>query len=708
MAKDKTIKMTLEAEDKYSKPLNDFDKKIGKLGKNASLTGISLKGLGASALTVSASITALATAVGVTAVGVYKLADATAEMADGINKASQRMGVSLEFYQKMTSASEHAGTSISTMHTGMRTLVGAMQQVEEGSSNAILAFDKIGVSVYDSNGAMRDQEEIFQETLVALASMENRTERTAIAQRLLGRSSMELAPLLNEGADAVNRYVVENDSAVTVSEEMARSAQEYNDSMLTLREQLTGIKNEAMQPLLEVFSDFATEMMNSEINSAFFVDALEDIADVAEPVLHGIRGILLHYGVLTERQQELSESARNIRRDFSAMTDQEIQNKIAGFNSEIEVLQENFQSVLDSAERRESAGILTGEALRSLTEEAQGYADTADMLKELIDIYEDELTLRARIETIRNRTTEEQTTVLNKYNKEIVRSAKAQKEHNETSWQRIEILDIETSARVEATQKLENELEIRRKIKQEEQDAIQDFINTSVNGAVVVAESFQDMHLSKMKMIKNEFDAEEQAIRDSAQSQYKKEKALQKLAEERKKQEIEAQKRQLAYASAIGFANTALVIQNQMKAITSAGAEAPFGTKTLAMISMLGATAGYVAQVKSAQAMIPKREFGGVVRRGQLYEVAENGKDEIFQSGGKTMLLPSQGGRVVPNNKISNSSNITINASFGSGDMATIERRLPELVAKGIEMADREGRIDYSGMRNFNKAVQGA
>ncbi len=46
------------------------------------------------------------------------------------------------------------------------------------------------------------------------------------------------------------------------------------------------------------------------------------------------------------------------------------------------------------------------------------------------------------------------------------------------------------------------------------------------------------------------------------------------------------------------------------------------------------------------------REFGGPVDAGKMYRVGEGGKPEVFQSGGKNFMIPGDGGKVIPNDKI--------------------------------------------------------
>jgi len=265
-------KVTKQSE-KSGKAIKDAwgSSKLGKsmngiIGKAKSMNTM-LGASGKMAMAGSVGMLALGAAVVGTAVGFKKLADGVAAMADDLGKASQRMGVSIEFYQKMGSAAGHAGTSMTTMEAGMRTMLRTMTQVDEGSKRAIESFNELGVSALDNEGNMRNQEDVFKDTLIALSKMENATERNALAQKVLGRSASELAPLFNEGADAVRNYFDANESAVVVTKELAASSARYNDAMQTLGESFKKGKTEAMEPFMKMMAELAESFDPSTIES---------------------------------------------------------------------------------------------------------------------------------------------------------------------------------------------------------------------------------------------------------------------------------------------------------------------------------------------------------------------------------------------------------------------------------------------------------
>jgi hypothetical protein len=64
-----------------------------------------------------------------------------------------------------------------------------MDAAASGSKNLQDTFDQLGVSVRDSNGELRDADSVFNETIKSLGSMENETQRNAMAMELFGRQS---------------------------------------------------------------------------------------------------------------------------------------------------------------------------------------------------------------------------------------------------------------------------------------------------------------------------------------------------------------------------------------------------------------------------------------------------------------------------------------------------------------------------------------
>ena len=71
----------------------------------------------------------------------------------------------------------HAGADIDSFNRSMKTM---RNNLQEGSD----AFNKLGVATKDAEGNLRSDEEVMRDTILALADMEDTTQRNALAQEI--------------------------------------------------------------------------------------------------------------------------------------------------------------------------------------------------------------------------------------------------------------------------------------------------------------------------------------------------------------------------------------------------------------------------------------------------------------------------------------------------------------------------------------------
>ena len=186
---DLVASITLDSSE-YEDGLNDASQTTKSFGKRM---GGALKTAGKIG---AASIAAVGTAGALMAKKIWSGTQELAEYGDHIDKMSQKMGISAQAYQEWDAVLQHSGTSIDSMRRGMTTL---SQQAQKGAD----AFDKLGISQEEL--ASMSQEELFSATIEGLQKMEAGTERTALAQQLLGGSAKELGALLNTSAEETQK-----------------------------------------------------------------------------------------------------------------------------------------------------------------------------------------------------------------------------------------------------------------------------------------------------------------------------------------------------------------------------------------------------------------------------------------------------------------------------------------------------------------------
>lgn len=222
--------------DQANDSIQKTDEKASKLGENF------LNGVGTVAKW-GAAVVAGATAAAGALVGVAT--DAASAM-DAIDKGSAKVGISKTAYQEWSYVLGQNGMDVSKLEVGMKTLVAAMDGAAAGTESAVEKFEALGLSIYDSNGNLKDQETMLQETLYALANMENGTEKARLATELFGKAGVEMMPMLNGGAEGMADLtqrahelgLVMSDEAVTAGVVLGDTMDDVKQSFGALGNQL--------------------------------------------------------------------------------------------------------------------------------------------------------------------------------------------------------------------------------------------------------------------------------------------------------------------------------------------------------------------------------------------------------------------------------------------------------------------------------------
>lgn len=226
---------------------SEYEKGLAGAESEASSFGSKLStGLGVAAGVATAAITATtAAAVGGTKAFISGVSS-VAQYGDNIDKMSQKMNMSAQSYQEWDFIMQHAGTSIESMKTSIKTLSTA---AESGND----AFKQLGLTQQEISSM--SSEELFGATISALQNVESETERTYLAGKLLGRGATELGALLNMSAEETAAMKEEVHALGGVlSDDAVKNAAQFQDSLQNMQYAFEGMKNSMLSQFLPSFS----------------------------------------------------------------------------------------------------------------------------------------------------------------------------------------------------------------------------------------------------------------------------------------------------------------------------------------------------------------------------------------------------------------------------------------------------------------------
>lgn len=185
--------------------------------------------------------------------GLMALANKTADTADTFDKSSLRTGLEVEELQRLNYAAGQSGVELSTLEKSAKKLNDRLGEVSEGNSKTAEMFDKLGISVKDSEGNMRSTTDIYNETLAKLADMGDTAEATAIGTDLFGKAFTDLKPLLAEGSAGIDELKTRADElGIVMSEDAVNAGVVFGDTLSDIKQSLGGVFNSIMSALIPV------------------------------------------------------------------------------------------------------------------------------------------------------------------------------------------------------------------------------------------------------------------------------------------------------------------------------------------------------------------------------------------------------------------------------------------------------------------------
>ena len=205
--------------------------------------------------------TAAVAAVGTMIAKYVQLADQMADVGDQFDKMSQRTGVSVEALSELGYSAELSGASVEAVEKGVRKLAMSMYDAGRGSKEYADAFSSLGISVTDADGKLRPVEDVLVEMADALSGVTSESERSALAQKLLGKSGAMLLPMLQQGSQAIKDQAIELRAlGALMGTDYAKASADFVDAQARMGKATDGLKMLLTQPFISQAADDVTEL----------------------------------------------------------------------------------------------------------------------------------------------------------------------------------------------------------------------------------------------------------------------------------------------------------------------------------------------------------------------------------------------------------------------------------------------------------------
>ena len=242
-----------------------FASSFGSIVKNAAKVGTAIIG------TTTAVVT-----------GLTAYATKVASTADTIDKASQKVGMSAEEYQKWQYAAGLCGIESNKLDAIIKKQQTQFASAKKGNASLAETYRQLGLDINSISSA----DKAFNGVIAALADMEDETQRNTIANELFGKTYTELAPMLNSGSEAIADMKQEcEDLGGVMSQDAVSAGASFNDMISRVQTAFGGIVNDIGSSLFPVLEDLLGLIVD---NMPMISSLIKSIAPILTNLLSSI------------------------------------------------------------------------------------------------------------------------------------------------------------------------------------------------------------------------------------------------------------------------------------------------------------------------------------------------------------------------------------------------------------------------------------
>lgn len=211
------------------------------------------------------------------------------EYASSLGEVAQQVGVTTRTLQQYRYVATQVGLSQEEMDSTLQRLVRTMGQSPE-------KFERLGISIRDANGELKDAGEIIPLIAERLQGMDA-AERAAVQVDLLGRSGQKMGSLMAQGADGIRQMIQQaDDLGMVITEEDIEKADRFVDSWGKLRQTINiriasvaADNADGLNSLAEALTNVATAAINALGALGRFWEQEQRAADAADRARRNIR-----------------------------------------------------------------------------------------------------------------------------------------------------------------------------------------------------------------------------------------------------------------------------------------------------------------------------------------------------------------------------------------------------------------------------------
>jgi hypothetical protein len=287
-----------------------------------------------------------------------RMVKGTIDAADAFGKLEIQTGIAANTLQGYVNVGKLAGVEQATIEKGLRRLTQSIHEADQGVATYKDAFDALGITVRNTDGTLKTNEQLINEISNAFSQMEDGVTKTAIAMEIFGKSGANMVNLLNEGAASLQEFNFE------VSERFAQNSEYFNDQMTALGIKLQGFTTQMVDHLLPTLNNLAEMFSNITKDGADLTWLFKSINFVIKTLAASLFTVVAGFRFLGTTIVQVAKAAwKAAKFDFKGAYE-ELQNGLTTTREQFEKDMKIFEKIWNgSSEASEKYGKKTNNML---------------------------------------------------------------------------------------------------------------------------------------------------------------------------------------------------------------------------------------------------------------------------------------------------------------------------------------------------------
>jgi hypothetical protein len=215
------------------------------------------------------------------------LGDKTADYARKLQKMETITGLSAQTLQEFQHVAKLTDTNFDGLVGSITKLTKKMAGIVEEGGTPYKTIERLGVSVKDSSGHIRDMNVLFPELIKKLQLVENPIQRNQMSMEIFGKSISDLAPVLaltGNQLDAMRKEA--HDMGLVMGGEALKEAADYGIEVIKLKERFDAFIRDLGSKFIPILRDDLLPIIQTRI-----IPAIQGFADKIKWIIEWFKNL---------------------------------------------------------------------------------------------------------------------------------------------------------------------------------------------------------------------------------------------------------------------------------------------------------------------------------------------------------------------------------------------------------------------------------